>query len=120
MITKVRDSNNISKNAIKISAITASAVVPAAYMTQMHIDLFKKSDKPNRSMMRNKMLGFFSGVGLSALLVHKRVKLGNITIVDSKNRISNQAIKIIIAAIAPFAGLELAKRINKKLYPDKF
>jgi len=66
------------------------------------------------------MLGFFTGIGLSALLIHRRVKIGNFIALDSKNNIFYQASKIVLAAIAPFAGLEVAEIINKKLYPDKF
>lgn len=111
MIVNTKPSNKIQKNIIKAGAISASAIIPAAYMTKLHIDMFKKEDKQNRAIMRNKMLGFFAGVGLSVFLVHKRLKINNI---------SNQAGKIILAAISPFAGIELAKAINKELYPDKF
>ena len=119
MITKVEPLNT-SRKMLKVGAIAASAIIPAAYMTKLHVDMFKKDDKQNRVMMGNRMLGFFTGIGLSALLIHRRVKIGNFIALDSKNNIFYQASKIVLAAIAPFAGLEVAEIINKKLYPDKF
>jgi len=120
MITKVEPLNSTSRKMLKVGAIAVAAVIPAAYMTKLHVDMFKKGDEQNRAIMRNKMLGFFTGIGLSVLLVHKRVKIGNFVVLDSKNDVLKQAVKIILAGIAPFTGLEVAKRINKKIYPDKF
>ena len=70
--------------------------------------------------MQNKMVGFFAGIGLSALLIHRRIKFGKFIALDSKNNTFYQSGKFVLAAISPFAGLEIAKIINKKLYPDKF
>ena len=110
MIISPKPLNNASKRILKAGAITATCIIPAAYMTKLHVDMFKRDDKQNRAIMGNKMLGFFSGVALSVLLIHKRVK-------PSQNSFLLQTGKIILAGIAPFAGLELAKKINKKLYP---
>lgn len=120
MTLEIKPLNNISKKMLLGGAIATAAVIPAAYMTKLHIDMFKKDDGQNRKIMRNKMLGFFAGIGLSVMLVHKRLKIGNFTILDSKNSPFKQTVKIILAGIAPFAGLEVAKKINKKLYPDKY
>ena len=119
---KINDkpSNNLSRKILKAGAIAATAIIPAVYMTKFHVDMFKKDDEQNRAIMRNKMLGFFAGIGLSVLLVHKRVKIGSFVVLDSKNDAFKQVAKIILAGIAPFAGLEIAKIINKKLYPEKF
>ena len=119
MIVETKPLNNTSKKLLKVGAIAATAIIPAAYMTKFHVDMFKKDDKQNRAIMKNKMIGFFSGIGLSILLVHRRVKIGNFTMLDSKNSFFKQAAKIIAAGIAPFAGLEIAKVINNKLYPNK-
>ncbi len=113
MIIDTKPLNKSSKRILTVGAIVATGVIPAVYMTRLHIDMFKKDDKQNRAIMRNKMLGFFSGVGLSVLLIHKRIK-------PSQNNLLIQSGKLLLAAIAPFAGLELAKRISKNLYPDKF
>ena len=119
MIVETKPLSNVSKKMLKAGAITATAIIPAAYMTKFHVDMFKKDDKQNRTIMKNKMIGFFAGIGLSVLLVHRRVKVGNFIALDSKNNVFKQASKVILAGIAPFAGLEIAKAINKKLYPDK-
>jgi hypothetical protein len=100
----------ISRKIFNVAAITASCIIPAGYMTKFHIDMFKKDDKSNRTMMQNKMLGFFAGLALSIMLIHR----------NKKNGILIRASKILLAGVAPFAGLEIAKKINRKLYPDKF
>lgn len=120
MTTKVTPLSNTSKKILKAGSIAAAAVVPAVYMTKLHVDMFKKDDTQNRSIMRNKMLGFFTGIGLSVLLVHKRVKIGNFVALDSKNKVFRQSAKIALAAVAPFVGLKIVKVVNKSLYPDKF
>ena len=120
MITKVESLNSTSRKMLKVGAIVATAIIPAAYMTQLHVDMFKKEDKQNRAIMRNKMLGFFVGIGLSVLLVHKRVKIGQSTVLDSKSNTFKNAAKMIAAGIVPFAGLKIAKIVNEKLYPEKF
>ena len=109
-------SNETTRKIIKGSAIAASTVVPAAYMTKFHIDLYNKNDKKRRARMANKMIGFFSGVGLSALLVHKNTKIAK-AISVSKKKTLNDAVRIGIAFVAPFFGLEAAKKINRMIYP---
>ena len=113
MIINTKSSNNISKRMLIVGAVVATGVIPAVYMTKLHVDMFKKDDKQNRAMMTNKMLGFFGGIALSALLIHKRIK-------PSQNNLLMQSGKILLATVAPFGGLEIAKKINKNLYPDKF
>ena len=111
---------NTSKNIIKIGGVAAAGLIPAVYMTKLHMDMFKKEDKENRAIMRNKMIGFFSGIGLAVMLAHKSIRVGNVNIVKSDNGNFSQAIKLMAAIVAPFAGLFAAKVINKELYPDKF
>lgn len=113
MIISIKHSNNISTKILKLGAITATCIIPVVYMTKLHVDMFRKDDKQNRAMMTNKMLGFFAGIGLSVLLIHKRIK-------PPYNNLFIQLGKITLAAIAPFAGLELAKKVNKNFYPEKF
>lgn len=112
--------SNLSKRIIKTAGVAAAGVIPAVYMTRLHMDLFKKEDKQNRAIMRNKMVGFFSGIGLSIMLAHKKLALGNFVIIKPTNNVFYQTGKIALAVLSPFAGLSLAKMINKKLYPDNF
>jgi hypothetical protein len=96
---------------IKPAAIAVCFALPAVYITKFHVDMFDKKDKPNRQMMLNSMVGFFIGVGASVLGAHKKL---------SKNKDLNLGLKIAIAAIAPIAGLKIAKQINKNQYPERF
>lgn len=119
MIVKAKSSNNTSRYLLKAGAVSASVIIPAVYMTKFHMDMFEKDDKQNRAIMRNKMIGFLAGTSLSAMLVHKMIRIGNVRIFDSKNNNVIQALKIGLAAAAPFVGLETAKKINKAIYPQK-
>ena len=110
-ITKV---SNTTNTILKTAGIAACCVVPAAYMTKFHMDLYNKNDTKNRVRIRNKMIGFLGGVGISSLLIHKRIKIGSRVFLNSVNKPVKHTFKIIGALIAPFVGLEGAKWINKK------
>lgn len=109
----IKGVSKTQRKILKTSAIVATAIIPAAYMTKFHVDMFSKEDTKNRKILRNKMLGFFAGIGASVLLVHKNIKLGKNVILNKNPKPTVQALRIILAGIAPFAGLEISKFINK-------
>lgn len=100
-------SNN--KKMLRTALVTAAFVVPAAYVTYKHVDMYAKDDKKNRAKMLNKMLGFFAGVAVSVGLAHQKFK-------SSENKNLKEAAKILGVLAAPFVGLGVAKQVNNEFY----
>jgi len=97
------------KKTVNTVLMGAAFVVPAVFVTQKHVDMYSKNDKENRGKMRNKMLGFFVGVGVSVALAHQKIK-------SSENKNLKEAAKILGVFAAPFLGLEVSKQINNQFY----
>lgn len=106
---KINKLDNTTKKTLKVAAATATFVLPAAYMTKRHVDMYDKNDKLNRQKMFNKMIGFLGGVGASILLIHSKTA--------QKDTLMHAG-KILLAAVLPFVGLFGAKAINKNLGQD--
>ncbi|MEW5821029.1 MAG: hypothetical protein AB1782_12630 [Cyanobacteriota bacterium] len=94
----------------KYGAVAATIGAPAAYMIHFHDKFY--SDMEDRKKMLNKQLGFWGGMSAGVLLVHRNFKK------HWKNKPILAATLAFMAA-APYAGVKLAKLINKKMFPAK-
>lgn len=101
------------KQIFKSVAIAGTIVAPATYMTKKHMDFYPKSQPQQRKNIRNRMIGFFTGMLPGLLMVHRAAKKNL-----SKNK--NLALGIGGAALTFIGGkigLEIARSSTSKNKP---
>lgn len=103
MITPVK-----SKQIFKYAAGAASIGAPALYMIHFHDKLY--TDPKDRKRMLNTQLGFWGGMAAGVAVIHRTFR-------KHRNNSPLMIASIAFMACSSYAGVKIAKVINKALFP---